>query len=49
MMVVIEFPNQERIRAFGEKKTYNLLEANTIEQVQIKEKKCKKTNKKNKQ
>ena len=38
----IELPNQERIRTFGEKETYNylgILEADTIKQEEIKEKK----------
>ena len=41
----IELPNQEKIRMLGEKKTYKyleILEADTIKQVEMKEKKIKK-------
>ena len=41
----IELPNQEEIRTFGEKKTYEyleIMEADTIKKVEIKEKKIKK-------
>ena len=40
----IELPNQEKIRAFGEKETYKylgILEVDTIKQVKMKEKKIK--------
>ena len=42
----IELPNQEKIRTFREKETYKyleILEADTIRQVEMKEKKLKKS------
>ena len=42
----VELPNQEKIRMLGEKETYKylgILEADTIKQVEMKEKKFKKS------
>ena len=46
MMEGIELPNQDKIRTFGEKKTYKyfeISEADTINQVEMKEKEFKKS------
>ena len=43
----VELPNQVVIRTFGEKETLGILEADTIKQVEMKEKKKKRVSQKN--